>query len=287
MSPARLRIGIVGGAGRMGQRLLHLLADHPRAAAVAALVHRRPIALPAASAAAIVHSPEALAARSDVVVDFSAPPVACALLPACAQAGVPMVVASTALGAAATADIERAASQLPILLAANLSVGIAVLGELVRAAAAALPLFDVEIVEAHHRQKRDAPSGTALYLFERARAARAEFAPHLGRSGDDALRAPGEVGLHAVRGGDVAGEHQVLLLGDGERLELGHRSHDRDVFARGAIVAAHWLHGRTPGVYSMRDVVASAGGDVSGKRDAAPAMSPAFAPAAAPARPAG
>lgn len=256
--PNNLRIGIVGAAGRMGQRLMQLATAHDQVVVSAVLLHKRPISVPADLHPLVTSDCAEFVDASDVVIDFSAPAAIDALLPVCARKRVPYLVASTALSEKQQAAVQHHAESLPILVAANLSVGVAVLGEVVREAARRLPEFDIEIVEAHHRHKRDAPSGTALYLFEQARASRAELRAEAGRAGNQAARRDGDVGLHAVRGGDVAGEHHVLFLGEGERLELIHRSHDGHVFARGALRAARWLQQMPNGLYAMRDVLAGA-----------------------------
>jgi 4-hydroxy-tetrahydrodipicolinate reductase len=137
-----------------------------------------------------------------------------------------------------------------------MSVGVHVLSQLVARAVAALPDWDVEIVETHHRRKEDAPSGTALRLAEVAKGARRGDSPYVhGRQGKPGPREPGEIGLHAVRGGDAAGDHVVYLLGLGERLELTHRAASRDIFAQGALRAARWIAGRPPGRYGLKDVL--------------------------------
>lgn len=255
MSAQTLQIGIVGGAGRMGQRLLALAAQSPTCCVASVLQHRRPVPLPAGSASLHTSDVFAFVQACQVVVDFSAPAAIDAVLPACTRQQVPYLVASTALSDAQDAAVAKASVALPVLVAANLSVGIAVLAGLLRQAVAQLADFDVEIVEAHHRHKRDAPSGTALHLFEHAHAARTELRAETGRTGHTAARQPAEVGLHSVRGGDVAGEHHVMLLGDGERVELSHRSHDGHVFARGALRAARWLQQQPAGRYTMQDVL--------------------------------
>jgi 4-hydroxy-tetrahydrodipicolinate reductase len=183
----------------------------------------------------------------DVIVDFSVPEAFARLLE---RAAVPVVSGTTGVlpdGRPVGVLVDAAAGRLPILHAANFSAGVAVLAKLVREAAAALPDYDVEVVEMHHIGKRDAPSGTALRLVE-------GLGPVVnGRTGP---RVPGEVGVHALRGGDVIGEHTVYLAGPGERLALGHLATRRGVFASGALRAARWLVGRPPGRYRFEDVFA-------------------------------
>ncbi len=172
---------------------------------------------------------------ADVIVDFSAPEALRRLL---GVAGCPVVSGTTGL--------TVATSPVPLLHAPNFSLGVAVLARLVTAAAQALPGWDIEVVELHHAAKRDAPSGTALRLIE-------GLGPTT--AGHRGLRVPGEVGLHAVRGGDVVGEHTVYLFGPGERLALAHVASDRRLFATGALAAARWIVGKPPGVYRIEDVL--------------------------------
>jgi 4-hydroxy-tetrahydrodipicolinate reductase len=206
--------------------------------------------------------PRALADAADVVLDFSAPAACARMAPACAAAGRAYVVASTALSTADTQALAQAAQHIPVLQAANLSVGVNVLMELVELAARRLPTADLEVAELHHRHKRDAPSGTALALGAAATAGRAQagqtLVPAVGRHGAAAQRAPDEIGYAALRGGDAAGEHTVFVLSDGERLELSHRCSHPQVFAAGALTACRWLVGRVAGHYSMRDVIQKA-----------------------------
>ena len=184
---------------------------------------------------------------AEVIIDFSTPDGLRSLLAAAAEQGVAVVSGTTG------GEIPETAA-IPFLHAANFSIGVAVLARLVAEAARVLPGFDAEIVEIHHSAKRDAPSGTALRLAAALQGGR-DGAGELvnGRSG---LRAPGSIGLHAVRAGDVIGEHTVLLAGAGERLELRHIASQRSVFAGGAITAARWLRGRPPGRYTIEDMIA-------------------------------
>jgi 4-hydroxy-tetrahydrodipicolinate reductase len=242
---ATLRLGLVGASGRMGRRLLDLVHGLDDVAITAVAQHRTPPVLPAGCTARVSADLDEVAAAADVVVDFSAPAAIDRALPACLRHRRPYLLASTGLAERQQQTLRAAADELPVLVAANLSVGISVLAGLVREACARLPEFDVEVVEAHHRHKRDAPSGTALLLYEQAASVRSGLVPAAGRSGAQAERMPNEVGLHAVRGGDVAGEHHVLLLGDGERIELGHRSHGSGRFAASQRRPSGFCAGRT------------------------------------------
>ena len=239
------RIGILGSAGRMGR-------------AVAAAVEAEPDAS-LAGGADQGDDPAALARDCDVLVDFSAPGALEANLEAATAAGIAIVVGTTGLDAAQQKLIDEAAARIPVLQAANMSLGVNLLAHLVREAAVRLGAdWDIEIVEMHHRHKVDAPSGTALLLGRVAAEGRGvdleQVADH-GRDGVGEARRPGHIGFASLRGGSVAGDHQVIFAAEGERLELGHRAESRDIFARGAVKAALWLHGRPAGRYTMADVL--------------------------------
>jgi 4-hydroxy-tetrahydrodipicolinate reductase len=197
---------------------------------------------------------------ADVAIDFSQPHATRSNVAACRAARKPLLIGTTGFAAQVPeAELDAAARDIPLLIAPNTSLGVALLMRLVRTAAQALPPeFDIEIIEAHHRLKRDAPSGTALALGRAAgdgrRLAPAEAllgasAPRLGP------RRQGEIGFAVVRGGDLVGEHTVLFAGPGEELRLSHRAGDRGIFARGALKAAQWLPGQPPGRYGMSDIV--------------------------------
>lgn len=189
---------------------------------------------------------------AEVLIDFSSPAGAGLAAAAAAAAGVGLVVGTTGLGAEHEAAVRAAAERVPVVWSANMSLGVNLLLGLLRQASAALPGFDLEIVELHHGGKADAPSGTALAM---ARAAGRDMPVRSGRSGVVGVRPKGEVGVLAVRGGDVVGEHTAYLLGPGERLELTHRATNRQIFAHGAVRAARWVAGRGPGLYGMQDVL--------------------------------
>jgi 4-hydroxy-tetrahydrodipicolinate reductase len=203
--------------------------------------------------------PAALAA-ADVAIDFSQPHATRANIAACRAARKPLLIGTTGFAAEVTeAELDAAARDIPLLIAPNTSLGVALLMDLVRRAARALPAeFDIEIMEAHHRMKRDAPSGTALALARAAGEGRGLAAPEA-LAGSSAARVgprrQGEIGFAVVRGGDIVGEHTVLFAGPGEELRLSHRAADRALFARGALRAALWLLGRPPGRYGMSDIV--------------------------------
>jgi 4-hydroxy-tetrahydrodipicolinate reductase len=203
--------------------------------------------------------PAALAGACDVLVDFSAPDALKAHLEAAVAGGAGIVVGTTGLAHEHHQAIDRAARKTAVLQSANMSLGISLLVHLVRETAKRLgEEWDVEIAEMHHRNKVDAPSGTALLLGAAAAEGRGVALDEVadrGRDGAAGPREPGHIGFAALRGGSVAGDHQVIFAGEGERLELGHRADGRDVFARGAVKAALWLAGRPAGRYAMKDVL--------------------------------
>lgn len=238
-------IGIVGASGRMGQAIAAELLEGGEARLATRADRHDDL--------------EALAANCDVIVDFSASAALPAVLAAAQTGARPLVIGTTGLGAAEHAAIDAAAADLPILQAANMSLGVNLLAHLVRVAAARLGTdWDIEIVEMHHRHKVDAPSGTALLLGAAAAAGRGldlDQVSDRGRDGITGGRTPGRIGFAALRGGSVAGDHLVVLAAEGERIELGHRAETRAIFARGAIKAALWLRNRPAGRYTMNDVL--------------------------------
>jgi 4-hydroxy-tetrahydrodipicolinate reductase len=199
--------------------------------------------------------------NGDVLVDFSAPDALRASLDRAISAAVPLLIGTTGLIDEHDALIAEAAKIIPILKAPNTSLGVALLADLTERAARILGAdkWDIEIVEAHHRKKVDAPSGTALHLGAAAERGRGGAAPfERGRDGTDLKRETGAIGFSAIRGGTVAGDHDVMFLGPDERVILSHRAETRAIFARGALAAAQFLRGRSPGLYSMRDVIDAA-----------------------------
>ncbi len=196
--------------------------------------------------------------RGDVLVDFSSPSAIQSSLGRAVESGMPILVGTTGLGPEADEQIAHAAKRIAVLRAANTSVGVALLTDLVERAARALgPDWDIEILEMHHRMKADAPSGTALALGEAAARGRGmPLQAERGRDGTGLERNEGAIGFASLRGGTVAGEHDVVFAGDQERLILSHRAESRMIFARGALSAARFLMGKPAGLYSMRDVIA-------------------------------
>jgi 4-hydroxy-tetrahydrodipicolinate reductase len=207
----------------------------------------------------VVVSPDVSSALlgAEVVIDFSTASAVPALLGLAARGGVAVVSGTTGLDAAGEAAIERAAASVPVLWAPNTSLGVQVLAEIVEQAVRRLgAAFDVEILELHHRRKIDAPSGTALRLARAAKAGRGGLEEVHARDGNVGPRQDSELGVVAIRGGDVIGDHTVFLLGSGERLELTHRASSRELFAQGALAAARFVCGKPPGRYVFKDVLA-------------------------------
>jgi 4-hydroxy-tetrahydrodipicolinate reductase len=202
--------------------------------------------------------PAAHIATCDVIIDFSTHHVTGQLLDLAAAHGKPIVIGTTGHGAGEKQRLLATAAKVPCVWAGNFSVGVNLLFALTRRAAAVLGSdYDTEVIEMHHRFKKDAPSGTAARLLEiilEERKLSAEALRH-GRSGITGERKPTEVGVHALRGGDVVGDHTVLFAALGERIELTHKASDRGIFARGAVRAAHWVAKQPPGVYDMQDVL--------------------------------
>ncbi len=264
----KLRIVVPGAMGRMGQMVLRAVAEASDLELVAA-VERPQSSLLGQEVGSLVGVPDlhiplvkdfdGALDNADVIIDFTAPAATAWMATRAAEHDVAMVIGTTGLGEAELTAVQRASERVPIVLSANMSLGVNVLLGLVEQAAASLgPDYDVEILELHHRQKRDAPSGTALTLLDTAAHALNRdplVVARFGRHGGQTLRTPEEIGVLAVRGGDTVGEHTVFFSGIGERIELTHRASSRETFARGAIRAARWLTERDPGLYDMKDVL--------------------------------
>jgi 4-hydroxy-tetrahydrodipicolinate reductase len=249
VAPTPVRAVLIGAAGRMGQALLQAAAACDSLVFTAALVSRDSALVGSRAAAGALQYRADLAAAlagADVAIDFSSAAATAGNLAACTAAGTPLLIGTTGWAAALEADFAAAARAIPLLVAANTSIAVTVLSELVRSAAAALPpQFAVRITESHHAGKRDAPSGTALVLAAAVRQARAATASGAG--------APD---IESIRAGDIVGEHAVRFAASGEELTLAHKASDRGVFAAGALAAALWLSAQPPGRYLMRDVLA-------------------------------
>ncbi len=254
------RVLVVGALGRMGARVRAALGDAPQlelAAALEAPGHPD-IGRSLERGVVVSDDPKAALAGCEVAIDFTTPAATLQVMRAAAEGGVAYVCGTTGFSDAERAQIAELATRIPIVCAPNFSLAVNVLAWLTREAARRLgDGYDAELVELHHAAKRDAPSGTALKLAEAIAAARAqELADHLvlERAGAIGERPDGAIGIQTLRAGDVAGEHTVMFVGPGERLELSHRAATRDHFARGALRAAAWLVGREPGLYPVERV---------------------------------
>ncbi len=263
-----VRAIVTGAAGRMGGQVVRMLRSTEGFALAGAV--ERPGVAPGADAGVLAglgplgvpvvdDLGRALESPADVVIDFTSFAASAAHAETCAGRGVPLVVGSTGFTPEAKERVRAAARRIPIVLSPNMSVGVNVLFELVRRAAGLLgDGYDVEVLEMHHRKKKDAPSGTAVRLAEvAAEALGVDPAKDLAfeRHGLVGERPPRQIGVQALRGGDVVGEHTVFFAGEGERLELTHRAASREQFARGALRAARWIVGRPAGLYDMGDVL--------------------------------
>lgn len=262
----RPRAAVIGAAGRMGRSILGALAEDGElecGAAVVSPAHpwvgRRLEEVGAPGAGPIFGELAAALSGVSVIIDFTRPGVTAQVARAAAAAGLPLVTGTTGLTAEDHAALEEAAGEAAVVVAPNMSVGVAALIALVREAARKLgPGWDAEILDLHHKAKRDSPSGTAAALGEaiaRVRGGALADVETLRGRGETGPRAQAELGIAALRGGDVVGEHTVFFLGAGERLELTHRATDRGIFARGAVRAARWALSAPPGLYGMADVL--------------------------------
>ena len=257
-SSSPLKVGIVGALGRMGHAMAAILAGR-QDAVVAALIDR-PDAQGQAVGALKIGGRESIAG-CDVVIDFSTAEASAALAAFAAERGGPaLVIGSTGWRAEDDAKVEAAAARIAIVRSGNYSLGLNVLAGLVEQAARRLPGadWDIEVFEAHHKRKVDAPSGTALMLGEAAAKGRgADLAKAAVRTRDGITgpRPAGAIGFTAMRGGGIVGEHQVVFAAEDEILTLAHSARDRSLFARGALAAALWVAGKPPGLYDMKDVL--------------------------------
>jgi 4-hydroxy-tetrahydrodipicolinate reductase len=261
----KIRIGINGAAGRMGQRIVALIHQEPDMEVVAALdaADSPHLGRDVGEVAGVGSIGVAIAAalpvniRPDCVIDFSTPHGTMSILSACTSRQIPLLVATTGHSPQQKAEIEAAAHHTAILYAPNLSLVVNLLFKLVRVAAEVLrdKGFDIEIIERHHRFKKDAPSGTALRFAEIIREVLGRGRFIFGREGITGERSAEEIGIHAIRGGDNVGEHTIVFTTIGETLELVHKGHSRDSYARGALLAARFLANRPAGRYTMEDVL--------------------------------
>jgi 4-hydroxy-tetrahydrodipicolinate reductase len=265
--PHKVRIAVMGAGGRMGRELVRAAqrADcvvvggtEPKGSALVGQ-DIGTLAGTSASGVLITDDPGAVISAADAILDFTSPAATVAFAQMAAKAGIVHVIGTTGFSAEHEAAIADAARRAIIVKAGNMSLGVNLLTAIVRQVAAALDAeFDIEIVEMHHRHKVDAPSGTALMLAQAAADGRGvELAASAVRvrDGHTGARNSGDIGMQSLRGGSVVGDHTVMFAGEGERIELTHIAGDRSIFARGAVKAALWGHGRKPGLYSMHDVL--------------------------------
>lgn len=256
-----LRIGVAGITGRMGQ----LLAEEVPAAGadLAGGIGRPGSTRPVASGIRRLPDLATLAAESDVVIDFTNAAIARATAATLTAAGKPWILGTSGLSAADEAAVEQAATQIPVVYASNFSAGVNLVLALAERMGAALPAeaYDAEIMEMHHRQKVDAPSGTAIGMgraVAKGRGTRLDDLMESGRHGHTGARKTGAIGFAALRGGQVVGEHTLIFASGTEHIALTHRAFDRRAFATGAVRAALWVAGKPPRLYSMMDVLGMA-----------------------------
>ncbi len=248
-----IEILVCGIAGHMGRNICELLKNDAEAEAVCGV----DLHAPENFGGNVYKNFSEVSEKADVVIDFSSPACLNDEMAYCTKHGVPAVIAATGYTKEQLAYIDECAKSIPVFRTANFSVGVNLLVKLVREAAGFLgENFDIEIVEKHHNLKKDAPSGTALMLADSANSVFDEKKPYVcGREGNVGVRGR-EIGMHAVRGGTIVGEHEVLFCGDDEIITLSHSARSKKVFAAGAIRAAKWIVGRPAGMYDMKDVLA-------------------------------
>jgi len=259
------KLTVIGAAGRMGRRIIASAAESGQLEIVGAIDAEdhpetgKDAGLLAGSAALGVPLGTSWPDATDVTIDFSLPEGADKTIQYCAENGIALVMGTTGLTSGQQEAIQAATQRIPVIYGTNMSVGMNVLFTLVGKAAALLgEAYDIEIIEQHHRFKKDAPSGSALTLAEKICAATDRDFPACltqGRNGKEALREKGTIGMHAVRAGDITGIHSVIYSTLGETVTLNHTAHSRDTFVQGALRAAQWLVGKDPGLYSMADVL--------------------------------
>lgn len=263
-----VRITVLGAGGRMGRRVVACSPGYPDVKIVGGVEQQGSDAVGrdvgdlagiGSLGVKVVDSLEEIINDTDVCIDFTSHAASIAILPIIASHGKGHVICSTGFSEEEKAKISKASKNVPILFSPNMSMGVNLLFDLVGEVASKLgPDYNIEIVEAHHNRKKDSPSGTAAKLAEIAAASRGLTMNEngvYGRKGMIGERPVDEIGVHAVRAGDIVGEHTVIFAGPGERIELTHRAHSRDTFANGAIKAAIFLAPRPPGMYVMKDVL--------------------------------
>jgi 4-hydroxy-tetrahydrodipicolinate reductase len=247
-----IKLAVIGASGRMGQAILRLAKASGDFDIVSEVSEGDDFSKLEKSGA-------------QVAIDFSKPEATRALVDVASRAKIALVIGTTGLDDDTKKSVAAASEKIAIFAATNMSVGVHVLGVLAERASRMLGEdYDIEIIEAHHKRKIDAPSGTALTLAKTLQESRHHIT-HLvhGREGNVGPRSPREVGMHAVRGGDVVGDHSVYFFGEADRIELTHRASNRDLFARGALRAAKWVSAKSPGFYGMREMIDETIGNLS------------------------
>ncbi|MBR6185683.1 MAG: 4-hydroxy-tetrahydrodipicolinate reductase [Clostridia bacterium] len=242
-----LKILLSGACGRMGRQVAALAED-----AQAEIVAGVDVHADGDQKFPVYPSFSLVREEARVIVDFSRPEALPALLAYAKAHGLPVVLAATGYNEDDLASIREAAKEIAVFRSANMSLGVHVLRMLARQAAQLLPGYDIEIIEKHHNQKIDAPSGTALMLYDAV--STPQTVPIFGRSGRTQKREKNEIGIHAIRGGTVPGEHEVGFYGPSEVVTITHSAQDRSIFARGALSAAHFIAAQAPGTYDMEDL---------------------------------
>ena len=249
-----IRILLIGCGGTMGKMVAAAAADDPRFTVEAGV----DVAAPEGTAFPVFASVTDCSIPVDVAVDFSSASATDAVLAACVEKRLPLVLATTGLSESQIAAVQKASEVIPIVRSANMSLGINTLSKIAQLITPVLSQagFDIEIVERHHRRKLDAPSGTAILLADAINsAADGRYSYCYDRSGRRQKRDPDEIGISAVRGGTIVGDHELIFAGDDEVIEISHHAYSRGVFAKGALTAAAFLSGKQSGLFNMRDVI--------------------------------
>jgi len=257
-----IRLAVFGACGRVGTRIIELAGTNPEfqiTGAIEAEGHSGVGKKVIDGKIVVGSNPAALRGLADVFMDFTAPDATLNhLKTAEGWENAAFVIGTTGISSGAMAEIEKYSRKMPMVVSSNMSVGMNIMFDVVRSIARKTPDSDIEIIEAHHNQKKDAPSGTALALAKEMldELERPENDIVYGRKGNVGPRTRKEIGIHAVRAGDIVGDHTVIFAATGERLEITHRASSRDNFAAGALRAAQWIYKKKPGLYSMKDVLA-------------------------------
>lgn len=265
-----MKIGIIGGAGRMGRMLIKEVLSTQNCSLAGAVEHGKNPLLgkdlgliigEEAAGVTLTDNLEKLISSSDAIIDFTTPSATINAAELCAANETAHIIGTTGIDGDGRAKIEKFAKKTPIVMSSNMSIGVNLLIAAVEQAAAKLDdSYDIEIVEMHHKHKVDSPSGTALALGSAAadgRKVALSDVQKLSREGIVGARPRGEIGFATLRGGDVIGDHTVIFAGEGERIEFTHKASGRQIYSRGAVRAALWTKGRKPGLYSMKDVLSS------------------------------